>query len=226
MYQRKDRRLFKGAGLASDLGRIAKAKLTMKPRFEGEAHAPQIASDGQLRLGEYIGPGTNILKRVMLLEQKNKDVEPVSIVDKVAEIHDIDYQLASDSKTKDEQLKKVRQADLDMLKRLKMIKKKKLDKKANILLGEKGIGAKVQIEKQGKTAGTLAGLALGGPVGALLGRIAGKKGQSTLKDIAGPLTSMSDMEKSQLSNAKSKASSELQNIGVGSGLLKKLQNKY
>lgn len=213
-----------GRGLAKDLSRIAKAKMSMKPRFKGEAHSPLILQDGKLRLGEYIGPGTNILKRVEMLERGMKEVEPVSIVDKVAEIHDIDYQLASDSKTKEEQLKKVRKADLDMLKRLRTIKKKKLDKKANILLGEKGIGAKVGIEKQGKSVGTAVGLALGGPAGALVGRLIGKKGQSKLKDIAGPLTNMSLTEKTQLANAKSKANQELENSGVGAGLLKKIRN--
>lgn len=214
----------RGSGLSKDLARIAKAKMSMKPRFEGEAHSPLVLQDGQLRLGEYIGPGTNILKRVELLEKGMKEVQPVSIVDKVAEIHDIDYQLASDSKTKEEQLAKVRKADLDMLKRLKAIKKKKLDKKANILLGEKGIGAKVGIEKQGKTLGTALGLALGGPAGALLGRLVGKKGQNKLKDIAGPLTNMTLTQKTQLSNAKSKANQELENLGVGAGLLKKMKN--
>lgn len=214
----------RGSGLAKDLAKIAKAKMSMKPRFEGEAHSPLILKDGKLRLGEYIGPGTNILKRVELLERGMKEVEPVSIVDKVAEIHDIDYQLASDSKTKEEQLAKVRKADLDMLKRLKAIKKNKLDKKANILLGEKGIGAKVGIENQGKTIGTALGFAMGGPAGALLGRFAGKKSQKVLQDIAGPLTNITLTEKNQLSNAKNKASQELENLGVGAGLLKKIKN--
>jgi hypothetical protein len=212
----------RGKGLTKDLARIAKAKMSMKPRFKGEAHSPLILKDGKLRLGEYIGPGTNILKRVELLEKGNRDVKPVTIVDKVAEIHDIDYQLASDSKTKKEQLAKVRKADLDMLKRLKAIKKKKLDKTANILLGEKGIGAKVGIEKQGKSVGTAVGFALGGPAGAMIGRLLGKKGQSKLKDIAGPLTNMTLTQKNQLTNSKSKANQELGNMGVGAGLLQKI----
>jgi hypothetical protein len=214
----------RGSGWKKDLVKIAKAKLSMKPRFKGEAHSPLVEPSGKLRLGEYIGPGTNILKRVALLEQGNRDVKPVTIVDKVAEIHDIDYQLASDSKTKKEQLAKVRKADLDMLKRLKVIKKKKLDKKANILLGEKGIGAKVGIEKQGKSVGTAVGFALGGPAGALVGRLIGKKGQNKLKDIAGPLTNMTQTQKNQLQNAKSQANQELENSGVGAGLLKKIKN--
>jgi hypothetical protein len=212
----------RGSGWKRDLARIAKAKLSMKPRFKGEAHSPIVDPQGQLRLGEYIGPGTQILKRVQLLEQGNRDVKPVSIVDQVAEIHDIDYQLASDSKTKKEQLAKVRKADLDMLKRLKKIKKKKLDKKANIILGEKGIGAKVGIEKQGKSVGTAVGFALGGPAGALVGRLLGSKGQSKLKDIAGPLTNMTLTQKKQLKSAKSKANQDLENFGVGAGLLQKI----
>lgn len=221
---RNDKFTFSGSGLAKDTLRLAKAKATMKPRFPGEAHAPQITPDGSIKPGGYIGPGTQIIQRAKLLSQGDKSVQPVSVVDKVAEIHDIDYQLASDSKTKEEQLKKVRQADLDMLKRLKKIKKKKLDKKANILLGEKGIGAKVGIEKQGKTLGTALGFAMGGPAGALIGRMVGKKGQNKLKDIAGPLTTMDTSTINLLNNTKRKAVQDLQYIGVGSGYLKKIKN--
>lgn len=224
LKSRNDKFTFSGSGLAKDTLRLAKAKATMKPRFEGEAHAPQITPDGSIKPGEYIGPGTQIIQRAKLLSQGNKDVQPVSIVDKVAEIHDIDYQLASDSKTKEEQLKKVRQADLDMLKRLKQIKKKKLDKKANILLGEKGIGAKVGIEKQGKSLGTALGFTMGGPAGALIGRLVGKKGQNKLKDIAGPLTNMDSSTINLLNSTKQKAIQDLGYIGVGSGYLKKLKN--
>ena len=224
MKKKQVRRRNYGGGLPTDLARMAKYQIGKKPRFPGENHAPQITSDNQLRIGEYIGPGTNIIRRTQLLAQGNKEVEPVSIVDKVAEIHDIDYQLASDSKTKQEQLAKVRKADLDMLKRLKAIKKKKLDKKANILLGEKGIGAKVGIEKQGKTLGTALGMAFAGPVGALVGRLVGKKGQSKLKDIAGPLETLDLQTKNTLLKAKQKANQELENFGVGAGLLKKMRN--
>lgn len=224
MIKKQTKRRNYGGGLARDLARMAKYQIGKKPRFEGENHAPQISSSNQLRIGEYIGPGTNIIRRTQLLAQGNKEVEPVSVVDKVAEIHDIDYQLASDSKTKEEQLAKVRQADLDMLKRLKAIKKKKLDKKANIILGEKGIGAKVGIEKQGKTLGTALGMAFGGPAGALIGRLVGKKGQNKLKDIAGPLTNMDLQTINTLKKAKSKANEELQNMGVGAGLLRKIHN--
>jgi hypothetical protein len=221
---RNDKFTFSGSGLAKDTLRLAKAKATMKPRFPGEAHAPQITPDGSIKPGEYIGPGTQIIKRAKLLSQGDKAVQPVSVVDKVAEIHDIDYQLASDSKTKAEQLQKVRQADLNMLKRLKQIKKKKLDKKANILLGEKGIGAKVGIEKQGKSLGTALGFAMGGPAGALIGRLVGKKGQNKLKDIAGPLEQMDLPTKNLLNSTKQKAIQDLQYMGVGSGYLNKLKN--
>jgi len=222
---RNDKFTFSGSGLAGDTLRLAKAKATMKPRFEGEAHAPQITPDNSILPGEYIGPGTNILKRAKLLSEGDKSVEPVSIVDKVAEIHDIDYQLASNSKTKAEQLAKVRKADLDMLARLKKIKKKKLDKKANILLGEKGIGAKVGIEKQGKTLGTALGFLAGGPAASLIGRMVGKVGQNKLKDIAGPLEVMDLPTSNLLNSTKQKAIQELNYIGVGSGYLKKYK-KY
>jgi hypothetical protein len=226
MYSKKSNRLKKlyGKGLPEDLISLAKGKLSSKPRFEGENHATQIATDGSVKLGEYIGPGTKIIERVKLLNEGNQSVKPVSITDSVALIHDIDYQLAQDSKTKQEQLRKVRQADLDMLKRLKMIKNKKLDKSANILLGEKGIGAKVGIEKKGKTAGTIAGLLTGGPAGAMVGRFLGSKAEGKFKEIAGPLLSLDSNTKNNLLNQKSKTINNLENIGVGSGLLKKIKN--
>lgn len=216
--QTRNDRIIHGSGLASDIARITSAKVSMPPRFEGENHAPQITPDDKVKLGEYIGPGTQIIKRAEL------GIAPVSIVDKVAEIHDIDYQLASDSTTKEEQLKKIRQADLDMLKRLKKIKDRKLDKPANILIGEKAISAKVNIEKHGKNIGTAVGLAVGGPVGAVVGRMIGKKGKQKLEDIPGPFEKLDPNTKRLLITTKQKAESDLDYQGVGSGFLKKYKN--
>jgi len=142
----------RGDGLIEDLTKMVISKAQSKPRFPGENHATQILPDGTVRLGEYIGPGTQIEKRIGLLNAGNTEVRPITKTDETSLIHDIDYSLAQNSKSKAEQLARVRKADEDMLRRLKQIKKKKLDNPANILAGEKGIGSKVLIEKRGKTA--------------------------------------------------------------------------
>lgn len=213
-----------GNGLAEDLSKLALGKVRSTPRFKGENHSTQIMPDGSVRLSEYMGPGTEIEKRVEMLLSGNTEVRPITKSDEVSMIHDIDYSLAQLSKTKAEQLAKVRQADLAMLKRLKKIKAKKLDSPANILMGKAGIGSKVQIEKKGKTGATLAGLAMGGPAGALVGRILGSKAKSKFQDIAGPLVVRSPTETSNLLRAKQGMVKTLESQGVGSGLLEQMKN--
>jgi len=217
----------KGNGLSEDLAKMTIYKAKSSPRFQGENHAPQMMPDGSIKLGEYIGPGTQIEKRIGLLNSGNTEVRPVSKTDLVSMIHDCDYGLAQNAKNKEEQLKLVRQADEKMLKRLKQIKAKKMDNPANIFLGEAGIGSKVQIEKKGKTAGTIAGLALAGPAGALIGRLVGTKAKSTFEGIAGPLIKRPEAETNSLLLAKTNAERSLESQGVGSGLLQKLKyGKY
>ena len=213
-----------GYGLSEDLTKLVIGKARGRARFQGENHATQILPDGRVRLGEYIGPGTEIEKRIGLLNSGNTEVRPITKTDEISMIHDIDYVLSQNAKSKAEQLAMVRKADLDMLKRLKKIKKKKLDNPANILLGERAIGAKVQIEKRGKTGATLAGLALGGPVGALVGRIIGSKAKSTFQDIAGPLVKRDNNETNALLKAKRDMTKKLESQGVGSGLLEQMKN--
>jgi len=213
-----------GNGLAEDLSKLALGKVGSTPRFKGENHSTQIMPDGSIKLAEYMGPGTEIEKRVGMLLSGNTEVRPITKSDEVSMVHDIDYSLAQLSKTKAEQLAKVRQADIAMLKRLKKIKAKKLDNPANILMGEAGIGSKVQIEKKGKTGATLAGLAMGGPAGALVGRIIGSKAKSKFQGIAGPLVVRSPTETSNLLRAKQGIVQTLESQGVGSGLLEQMKN--
>jgi len=214
----------KGDGLVEDLAKMSITKAKSSPRFPGENHATQILPDGSVRLGEYIGPGTQIEKRIGLLNSGNTNVRPITKTDEISMIHDIDYSLAQNSKSKAEQLARVRKADEDMLRRLKKIKQKKLDNPANILIGEKGIGSKVQIEKKGKSVGTIAGLALAGPAGALVGRLIGSKAKTTMEDIAGPLVQRSEAETNALLKAKKDMTQQLESKGVGSGLLEKMRN--
>ena len=213
----------RGGAMGSDLAKLSMYKARSSPRFQGENHAPQILSDGSIKLGEYIGPGTEIEKRIGLLNAGNTEVRPVTRTDEVSMIHDIDYGLAQNATSKEEQLALVRKADLDMLRRLKTIKARKLDNPANILLGEAGIGSKVQIEKKGKTAGTIAGLALGGPAGALIGRLIGTKAKSTFQGIAGPLIQRPEAETNSLLLAKTNAQRNLESQGVGSGFLNQMK---
>ena len=217
-------RLQAGNGLAEDLAKLAIAKTKSTPRFEGERHMSQIMPDGSVKQAEYMGPRTQIEKRVSMLLNGNTEVRPITMSDGVSMIHDIDYSLAQLSKTKEEQLARVREADLAMLKRLKKIKAKKLDTPANILLGEAGIGSKVQIEKKGKIGATLAGLTIGGPVGALVGHAIGSKAKTKMQDIAGPLVIRTPSEVSKLLKAKNGMSGALESSGVGSGLLAQMQN--
>lgn len=105
------------------------------PLFEGEQHIPLIVN-GKMRVASFVGPGTQIVKRI-----KRGD-KPLTETDAVAELHDINYTLASN-------LDDVRNADIRMINKLKEIEQKKLDNKLNILAGKKGIETKVYLEDKG-----------------------------------------------------------------------------
>ncbi len=152
----------------------------MPNRYKGENHVPLIVN-GKIIRGEYTGPKTWILERAKL------NIKPLTVVDIVSAIHDCDYWLAQLAPTKEEQLKRVRLADKEMLGRLELTKEFKLDNFLNIKAGKIGIGTKVKIEKKGKILGSLVGLATAGPLGAVAGYLAGKKGKNKLEAIAGPL---------------------------------------
>jgi len=103
--------------------------------FEGEKHSPLIVN-GKPRVASYVGPGTQIVKRL-----KRGD-KPITETDAVAQLHDINYALAQD-------LNDVRNADIRMIEKLKQIEKNKGDSKVNILVGKKGIETKVYLENKG-----------------------------------------------------------------------------
>jgi len=68
---------------------------------------------------------------------------------------------------------------------------------------------------------------MGGPAGALVGRLIGSKAKSTLEGIAGPLVNRSESETNALLKAKKDMTQQLQSQGVGSGLLEKMRGgKY
>ena len=67
----------KKANLAKDLVRLAKGKLSMTPMFPGEAHATQINLQNEVKPGGFIGPGTQIEKRLELAQGRT-DVLPTN----------------------------------------------------------------------------------------------------------------------------------------------------
>lgn len=100
----------------------------------GEKHAPLRMPDGSFEVGNYIGPGTQAVKRI---HRGDRGKTPV---DDLAMRHDAFYSLA---RTKDE----IRKADEDFLKILRKGVVK--DKKGNLKTGEMGIIFKYLME--GKT---------------------------------------------------------------------------
>ena len=86
-----------------------------------------------LERGSYMGPGTNLTKRLKMNSQ------PKTYSDTVSQAHDIRYGLAND-------INDIREADMKFLKSLDKAKKKGLDYKFNIYQGDIGIKSKVFLE--------------------------------------------------------------------------------
>lgn len=101
----------------------------------GEIHPPLYTPQG-FKFGSYIGPNTKIYDRL------REGVEPVSMVDKVAQAHDIRYGQAKNSDH-------VRDADLKMIAKLDELWRTKGDYKFNILTGSLPIKLKMWAEDHG-----------------------------------------------------------------------------
>ena len=126
-----------GSGFAEDAYRNTMKKLKVRGienLYTGEMHAPLLMSDGSLEVGNYIGPGTQAVKRIYRGDRGKTGV------DDLAMRHDALYSLA---KTKSD----IRKADEDFLKILKKGVVK--DNKKNLKTGELGIASKYILE--GKT---------------------------------------------------------------------------
>ena len=108
-------------------------------KYEGERHTFLLVN-GIPRIANYAGRGTHILQRL-----KDKD-KPISVVDLIAQIHDIQYIESQLAKTKAEQMKIVRKADDEMLKMLQIAKEFKLDNRINIALCHFIIKQKTRLE--------------------------------------------------------------------------------
>jgi hypothetical protein len=114
-----------------------------RPGFAGENHAILKLANGKTGIGNYIGPGTQVIKRVA---RNDPGRTPV---DMLAMRHDIDYTIAAaEAKNKNQLLKMGRKADLRMIAGTKRLEANKGDSKANILQA-KAISAKVAAEDLG-----------------------------------------------------------------------------
>jgi hypothetical protein len=92
---------------------------TARPGFVGERHVLLKLPNGKTGVGNYIGPGTNLIKRL------ERGDPPRTEVDKVAQLHDIRYGLA---KTQAD----VRKADNIMINKVKQISRNRGDAPRNI----------------------------------------------------------------------------------------------
>jgi len=116
---------------------------TARKGFAGEKHAILKLANGKYGVANYMGPGTNVIARV------ERNDPPRTLSDKVAQRHDIDYTLAAGMKSKDQQLKAVREADNRMINSLSRLESQKLDDRKNIMLGKQIIKAKTFAEDLG-----------------------------------------------------------------------------
>ena len=115
---------------------------TARKGYPGEKHAILKLKNG-MGVANYMGPGTQVINRL----QRGDPGRTTS--DTTAKMHDIQYALAQGSATKDEQIKRVREADERMIKNLNRISRDKTDSVFNIEQGRKLIGAKMSLEDRG-----------------------------------------------------------------------------
>ena len=116
---------------------------TARPKFAGEKHAILQLANGKYGIANYMGPGTQVVKRIA------RGDPPRTLADKVAQRHDIDYTLASAMSSKEKQLKAVREADNRMINSLNRLEQGNLDAKKNIMLGKQIIKGKTIAEDLG-----------------------------------------------------------------------------
>jgi len=116
---------------------------TARPKFAGEKHAILQLPNGKYGIANYMGPGTQVVKRIA------RGDPPRTLADKVAQRHDIDYSLASAMSSKEKQLKAVREADNRMINSLNRLEQGNLDAQKNIMLGKQIIKGKTIAEDLG-----------------------------------------------------------------------------
>jgi hypothetical protein len=116
---------------------------TARDGFAGERHAILQLPNGKYGVANYMGPGTQVIKRL-----KRGD-PPRTLSDKTAMRHDIDYALAAGLKNKEAQNKAIREADKRMVANLDRIAKMKGDAQKNIFQGRRLIQGKMAAEDVG-----------------------------------------------------------------------------
>jgi hypothetical protein len=104
--------------------------------FEGEKHIPLIMPDGSVQIANWVGPSTQVIKR---LKRGDKGK---TATDFVAMRHDLDYSIAQN-------LDDIRNADQRMINKLNQIQAQNGDNRLNILAGKKAIQSKVYLEDKG-----------------------------------------------------------------------------
>ena len=119
---------------------------TARDGFPGERHAILQLPNGKYGVANYMGPGTQVIKRL-----KRGD-PPRTLSDKTAMRHDIDYALAAGLKNKEAQNKAIREADQRMVRNLDRIAKMNGDAKKNIFQGRRLIQGKMAAEDVGLMA--------------------------------------------------------------------------
>ena len=129
-----------GLTLAGAFATWTAKKYKEAQKYPNELHQPMWV-DGKIKIASFSGPRTNLIQRL-----KDGD-KPISYTDEVSKLHDIMYQRASASKTRDEMRDLKSKADDIMLKFLEKGKEKKLDNKINIGIARLGISGRKKIQK-------------------------------------------------------------------------------
>ena len=108
-------------------------------KYEGENHVP-LWVDGRPRLPNYLGAGTNLLQRL-----SNKE-NGISFADTISKLHDINYTLAQEAPSKQEQQRMIREADELMVQQVRRAGERSLDNRLNLGLAKMGISTKMKLE--------------------------------------------------------------------------------
>jgi len=108
-------------------------------KYEGENHVP-LWVDGRPRLPNYLGSGTNLFQR-LADEEKG-----ISFADTISKLHDINYTLAREAPSKQEQQRRIREADQLMVQQVLRAGERSLDNRLNLGLAKMGISTKMKLE--------------------------------------------------------------------------------
>jgi len=136
----------RGEGIFTNLiNKLPSSDDTARPLYSGEKHMILKLPNGKSGVANYMGPGTQVIKR---LERGDPGRTPA---DMVAKRHDIDFTLAQQAPNKKIQMQLARAADNRMINSLKKIQKGAHggDAFRNVQAGLRGIEAKVALENRG-----------------------------------------------------------------------------